>query len=141
MTEPHIRPIAIAAIRRGDDILAFEFRDEVRDHIFCRPLGGGIEFGELAEDAVRRELMEEIGAALERVTLLGVLENRFRHAGCDGHEIVFVFDADLADKSLYDRDDVGICADDGSKVAWHPLARFMSGDVPLYPDGLVGLLP
>jgi 8-oxo-dGTP pyrophosphatase MutT (NUDIX family) len=140
MTGSHIRPIAIAAIRRGDDVLAFEYYDQTRDQTFCRPLGGGIEFGELAEDAVRRELMEEIGAGLERVTLLGVLENRFRAFGRDAHEIVFVFDADLADKSLYDGYEVGICADDGSKVGWHPLARFSSGDVPLYPEGLAELL-
>jgi len=141
MSEQRIRPIAVAAIRRGDDILAIEFRDPTRDLTFCRPLGGGIEFGESSEDALRREFREEIGAELARVTLLGVLESRFVGFGRQGHEIVFVFDADLVDASLYERDIVGIVADDDTATAaWHPLRRFDDGTIPLYPDGLRDLL-
>jgi ADP-ribose pyrophosphatase YjhB (NUDIX family) len=137
---PRIRPIAIAVIRRGDHVLAFEMYDPSRDVTFCRPLGGGIEFGELSEDAVRRELLEEIGAELTNVRLIGVLENRFHGFERDGHEIVFVFDADLADRSLYEHDDLGVVTDVGAKVAWQPLSRFASGEAALYPDGLAELL-
>ena len=41
-----IRPIAICVLRRHDEILVIEGRDESRDLTFYRPLGGGIEFGE-----------------------------------------------------------------------------------------------
>ncbi len=137
---PTIRPIALAAPRRGDDLLVFECYDPTKDQAFYRPLGGGINFGETAEAAVRRELREELGADLLDVRRLGVLENIFHGFGRDGHEIAFVFDCRLADQTLYERDVVGEILDDaGTKVLWRSLRRFQAGS-PLYPDGLAALL-
>ena len=72
-----IRPIAICVLRRGDEILVMEARDDSRDLTFYRPLGGGIEFGERSDVAVRRELLEEIDAELEELYLLTIFENLF----------------------------------------------------------------
>ena len=49
-----------------------------------RPLGGGVEFGERAAEAVGREFVEEIGQALVDVRLLCVLENLFVYDGSRG---------------------------------------------------------
>ena len=138
---PQIRPIALAAIRRGDDILVFEGHDATKQETFYRPLGGGIEFGESAAEAVQRELQEELAVELSDVELLGVLENIFTASDRAGHEIVFVYSANLADLSMYERDAVGHVADEGSPVTWQPLSRFTSGKAILYPRGLVDLLP
>jgi ADP-ribose pyrophosphatase YjhB (NUDIX family) len=137
---PSIRPIALAVPRRGDDLLVFEYHDPTKDQTFYRPLGGGIEFGETAESAVRRELQEELGVDLLDIRRLGVLENIFRGFGRDGHEIAFVFGCQLADQTLYERDLVGEILDDaGTKVMWRPLSCFRC-DGPLYPEGLADLL-
>ncbi len=72
-----IRPISLAVIRHDDRILVFEGHDPSRDERFYRPLGGGIESGERAEDAVKRELREEVGAELINVRYIGTLENLF----------------------------------------------------------------
>jgi 8-oxo-dGTP pyrophosphatase MutT (NUDIX family) len=137
---PTIRPIALAVPRRGDDLLVFEYRDPTKDETFYRPLGGGIDFGETAESAVRRELWEELGVELLDVRLLGVLENLFHGFGRDGHEIAFVFGCRLADQTLYETDAVGEVLDDpGTKVMWRALSTFGPGN-PLYPDGLADLL-
>ena len=137
-----IRPLALAVIRRGDDLLVFEGYDETKNETFYRPLGGGIEFGERAADALRRELREELAAELTTITLLGVIENLFTAFGRPGHEIVFLYAADLLDQSLYERDHVGHVLDDGSPVMWQPLRRFTGADgaAPLYPYGLADLL-
>lgn len=45
-----------------------------------RPLGGTIEFGERAADALRREMVEEIGQAIAEPTLLAVLFARHPEA-------------------------------------------------------------
>ncbi|MEU8077771.1 NUDIX domain-containing protein [Catellatospora citrea] len=137
---PHIRNLALAVPRRGDDLLVFRGHDPTRKQTFYRPLGGGIEFGETAEQALHRELWEELAVELTGVRLLGVLENLFRGFGRDGHEIAFVFACDLADPSLYERDHVGEILDDaGTPVLWQPLSGF-DGTTPLYPAGLAGLL-
>ena len=137
---PSIRPIALAVPRRGEDLLVSEHHDPTKDQTFYRPLGGGIDFGETAESAVRRELIEELGVELVDVRGLGVLENIFHGFGQDGHEIVFIFGCHLADKTFYERDVVGEVLDNaGTKVMWRRLSSFNS-DNPLYPTGLADLL-
>jgi ADP-ribose pyrophosphatase YjhB (NUDIX family) len=135
-----IRAVALAVVRRGDAILVFEGRDEINGETFYRPLGGGIEFGESAADAVRRELREELAVELLNVELLGVVENIFEAFGRPGHEIVFVYSAEVADPEMYAADHVGRVLDEGSPVMWQSLSRFGDGEAILYPSGLIGLL-
>ena len=70
--------------------------------LFHRPLGGHVEFGEYALDAVQREFLEEIGQALIDVRLAGVVENIFEWGGATQHEIVFLFTAAFADETAYE---------------------------------------
>jgi 8-oxo-dGTP pyrophosphatase MutT (NUDIX family) len=82
-------------------ILVFDGFDRSKDSWYFRPLGGGIEFGEGSDEAMRRETREELGCGVEDLRLLGVIENRFVLEGEPGHEIVFVYDGVLEDRSLY----------------------------------------
>lgn len=43
--------------------------------------GGAVEFGETIEDAVKRELKEELSVGVEIVALLGVTDHILPHAG------------------------------------------------------------
>ena len=136
-----IRPIAICVLRRGDEILVMEARDESRNLTFYRPLGGGIEFGERSDVAVRRELLEEIGAELEELSLLTTFENLFEFEGEAWHEIVFVYEATLADPSLYDRRSFVVTEGTGTLPGiWRRLSDFDMASTPLYPDGLLAFL-
>ena len=65
MKKKRIRPLAICIFRHHDRILVAEGYDPVKKEYFFRPLGGGIEFGELSRETVCRELMEEIHAEVE----------------------------------------------------------------------------
>jgi hypothetical protein len=87
-------------------------------------------------------MREEIGAEVTNVRYLGLCENIFTHLGEMGHEIVLLFEAELVDKSLYERDDLEAVEPGGVvfKVLWKPLADFADGRGPLYPDGLLALL-
>ncbi|MBA2540663.1 MAG: NUDIX domain-containing protein [Deltaproteobacteria bacterium] len=142
-----IRVIAIAVISRPSDgaLLVYDGYDSVTRELYHRPLGGGIEFGETAEVAVRRELREEIGVELADVAMLGFLENLFTVDGRAGHQIVAVFSARLVDTSLYARDEIAFL-DNGVawKARWVVRAAFRSEHEPhgppLYPDGLASLL-
>jgi 8-oxo-dGTP pyrophosphatase MutT (NUDIX family) len=138
---PRIRPIAICVISRDDSILVFKGYDDIKKQIFYRPLGGGIEFGELSQDAVRREISEELGAELCNMHFMGMLENIFVYNGENGHELVFVYKADFADRSLYEREVINASEDDFKKfeAIWVPISTF-TPQAPIYPDGLLDLI-
>lgn len=139
-----IRPLAICVFRRGDTILAAEGYDDVKQQTFYRPLGGRIEFGETGAQTVARELDEEIHAAVANLRYLGALENIFIYNGQPGHEIVLVYDGDLVDTSLYQREFIEGWEDDDRLLfvaRWKSLDAFRQpGAPPLYPDGLLALL-
>lgn len=135
-----IRPLVLGVVRRGDELLVLVGHDAVKGQTFHRPLGGGIEFGELSEQALHREFAEELAVDLTGVQLLGMLENVFEFEGRPGHEIVVVYAADIADPAFYERPDPGPILDEGTPVRWLPLADVVAGRAVLYPDGLVDLV-
>jgi 8-oxo-dGTP pyrophosphatase MutT (NUDIX family) len=135
-----IRPLALAVIRRGEELLVFEAFDTVKRERFARLLGGGIEFGERAEEALRREFREELGAELESVRLLGLLENIFTYEGRPYHELVLVYEAGFVDETLYGHDTFVVLDDPDVPGVWRSPAVLAAAGIPLYPDGLAELL-
>jgi ADP-ribose pyrophosphatase YjhB (NUDIX family) len=138
-----VRALAIGVIRRDDDcILVFEGQDTLLGKTFYRPLGGGIEFGELGHQALVREIHEEVGVAISVVRQLGTLESIFTYQGRPGHEIVLAYEARFEAEGLYSQDTWQGRQDDGSPlcVLWKALAAFREGRALLYPDGLLALI-
>ena len=107
---------------------------------FHRLLGGHVEFGEAAMDAIRREILEETAAELLDPQCLGVLENRFVYEDQPGHEIVFVYSGSLSQPEPVP-DGGGWLSDNGDAiwVEWRPLASDGT-TIPLYPDGVEKLI-
>ena len=144
MSNERIRPIVIGIFCREDAILVFESREpDSRGRIFYRPLGGSIEFGEYGHEALARELREEIGAEITNTRYLGLRENLFRAPnGERAHEIVLVYEAELADEALYEKDEMLVTEDSGTTFMayWKPLSIFQRGEAPLYPNGLLEML-
>ena len=138
----HIRPIAICVFRNNSRILVFEGYDAIKNETYYRPLGGGIEFGESGEAAVRREIMEELHSEIRELEHLGYLENIFTHNGNTGHEIVMVYDGALAKAELYDQAEIEVIEANGERirVVWKSLHEFEEGKSILYPDGLLEML-
>jgi ADP-ribose pyrophosphatase YjhB (NUDIX family) len=132
-----IRPLAIGLIRRGDEILVMVVRDDQGRIKGWRPPGGGIEFGEPAERALIRELLEELGEPVECGRRICVLENIFMHEGSPGHEVVFVFEVEFSNPSAYATEqyayfDQGIA----NEVVWRKTSELLGSVEPLFPEGL-----
>ena len=133
----HIRPLALCVFRHHDALLVVEHFDATRQLKFYRPVGGGIEFGERAIDAIVREVREELNTEIHNVRYLYTLENIFVHHGQGGHEIVMLFQAEFVNRALYEQP-VLAGNENGSayQAVWKNLNEFHPDTAPLYPNGL-----
>ncbi|TCP55660.1 ribosomal protein L11 methyltransferase [Tumebacillus sp. BK434] len=134
------RPVALGIVEQQGKILVEKIvgKHMYGEGVYYRPPGGGIEFGEHSEQAVVRELREELGVEVTPAEFLGFLENIFRVEGSMGHEIVALYRVRLADETQYEQD-VFVLTDGDSQneAVWVPLADFASGDKLLMPSGLL----
>lgn len=131
-TAKNIRPLAVAVIRNQEKILAIRGVDHVKNEVFFRLPGGGIEFGETAEQTLRREFAEEFGTDIKVGRRLDVAENIFCYEGKNGHEIVFVFEAELADAKSYSPDGLPFVENgrEGRSAEWITVVP----EVRIYPE-------
>ena len=135
-----IRVIAICLFRRNGEILVAEGLDTSTSRRYARPLGGGVELGETSGQTIVREIREEIGAEVRDLKLLGVLENLFELEGEQRHEVVFVYDGQFVDQSLYEMAEIPLFEGGWLTGAiWRPLDRF-DEEYMLVPVGIKGLL-
>jgi ADP-ribose pyrophosphatase YjhB (NUDIX family) len=135
------RAIAIAVLRRGDEILVFEVPDPAKGVTGWRPPGGGIEFGERGAETVAREIDEELGVPVHEPRYLGTVENIFTYLGAKAHQLVRVYEVRFKDPHHYERERFDCVEANGVRFTciWKPIADFRGG-VPLYPDGLLELI-
>lgn len=135
-----IRLIASAVIRNGERILVWDDLNPATGEVVALPLAGGIEFGETGEAAIRRELMEEIGAVAADVRYLGTIEDIFEWNGQERHELHLIYDVELADRRLLELEQIEVDDEGQCYVArWRPLREFRTG-ARLVPDGLLALI-
>jgi ADP-ribose pyrophosphatase YjhB (NUDIX family) len=133
---------AVAVLRQEGRVLVERGYDRVAGSRFYRAIGGHVDFGERAADAVAREWREEYGLEVRELRLLGVVENLFTYEGRRGHEVVFAFEGRVADPDVYARDEFDGVDPDGRRheAVWVSMADLEDGAVPLSPDGLLALL-
>lgn len=142
MAEGRIRAVALAIFIRPRDgaVLAGRFGEP--DHIFYRPPGGGIEFGEYSGEAACREAVEELGHAVRADRLLGVVETHFVYEGRPRHEIIFNWLLHFEDPSLYEWDEFEAEEIDGERYVayWVHDGDLAARGIRLVPRELVPML-
>lgn len=143
MSRPQIAVKAFAVLlnQARDAHVVLRGRDSTKAPTdFHRLLGGHVEFGEAAMDAIRREVIEETAAELREPQCLGVPESRFVYEGQPGHEIVFVYWGWLDPPGPVPGEG-GWLSDNGAAM-WVEWRALLPDDdaIPLYPNGMEKLL-
>jgi ADP-ribose pyrophosphatase YjhB (NUDIX family) len=122
-----------------EHVLTCEGRHSVYGGLFYLLVGGGVEFGEHADEAVVREFREEIGRDVVVERLLDVVENIFTVGGKVGHEVVFIYAVTFAPgHEPRDLEAIDARESDNSRflARWLPIHEVAAGAFRIYPDGL-----
>lgn len=135
-----IRAIAVGLLVHDGHLLAEEYPANDRHDGFLRAPGGGVQFGEPAEAAVRREFAEELGVRIDSTRLLAVTENIFDAQGKRGHEIAHVFAIECTELTQLPVDGRLPVLDSDTSVGWYRLDTLRYGSRPLCPAGVLDLL-
>lgn len=134
-----IRPIVLGLAIKDNKLLVSEGFDKVKNQIFYRCLGGGIEFLETSTEALKREFLEEINIEIEVKDFLGIAENIFNYEGKNAHEIVLFYSIEISNSDLKDE---YIVNEEGklSKAMWVDIDEFKNGNRILYPKEIFKFL-
>jgi len=84
--------------------------------------GGFVEPRETAENALRREMREETGAAVENVEFCCSFPNVYEYSGYEVHTIDLFFRAEIPDETAL------FASDDAAELFWLPLAEVNPDD-------------
>jgi len=121
-------------LRNNKEILVGLGYDEVKKEHFGRIMGGGMNFGETAESAVRREIKEELLCEIENLEFVKLIENIFTYNGEQGHQITFLYKGNLANKNLYKQEKILVHDTNSFEAEWLPLSDVKNRKVKLYPE-------
>ena len=98
-------------------------------------IGGAIQVGERTEEAVIREVKEELGVKAQAGQLAFVVENRFEQAGVHFHNIEFHYFVDLLERAPL------TMQEDAKQLPCRWIALNQLHTVPLKPTFLKTVLP
>lgn len=134
-----IRPIVLGLVRNGNKLLVSKGYDKSKNQEFYRCLGGGIEFLERSEDALKREFKEEINIEIELGDFLGISENIFNYKGKDAHELILFYEAYINDKDYQQKYDL-LDDDIETEAVWVDIDKFKNKELILYPAQIFNYL-
>ena len=135
MIFPRIAPAAIIALTHGDKLMLSKYAG--RNYTRYGLLAGFIEIGETAEEAVAREVMEEVGLPVKNIRYYksqpwGIAGNLSVGYFCDldgDNDAVTLDETELASAEWFPRD--GIPAeDDGISLTREMIRLFAEGNEP-----------
>lgn len=128
-----IRPIALGLAIKNNKLLVSEGFDKVKNETFYRCLGGGIEFLEKSEEALKREFLEEINIDITVKDFLGISENIFTYQGKKAHELILFYSIDISDDNY--QEEYKVIDDHGETIAkWIDIEEFKNKNKILYPE-------
>ena len=128
-----IRPVVLGIAIKNGKILVSEGYDKVKKQTFYRCLGGGIEFLETSQEALKREYKEELGIDIIVEDFCGISENIFTYQGKNAHELILFYNIKIQDKDV--REKYHIIDDNRESDAyWIDVNEFKNNKKIIYPE-------
>lgn len=128
-----IRPIVLGIVKRDNKILVSKGYDKIKNEIFYRSIGGGIEFLENSKDALKREFKEELNIDINVGDFLGISENIFTYNGRNAHELILFYNVEISDSNYKEKYHI---IDDNCKTdaMWINIDKFINKELKIYPE-------
>ena len=128
-----IRPIVLGIVKKENKILVSEGYDKVKDEVFYRSIGGGVEFLENSKEALKREFKEELNIDINVGEFLGISENIFIYNGKNAHELILFYDVDIKDEDYKEKYHI---IDDNCETdaMWIDIDKFKNRELKIYPE-------
>ena len=128
-----IRPIVLGLAVKNNKLLVSEGFDSVKNQTFYRCLGGGIEFLEKSEVALKREFLEEINKDITIKDFLGISESIFTYEGKRAHELILFYSIELSNEDF--QEEYKFIDNNRSYTAkWVDIKDFKDNKKILYPE-------
>jgi ADP-ribose pyrophosphatase YjhB (NUDIX family) len=137
------RQAALCLLLKDDSFLVAEITDSHSGNVLHRPPGGGIEKDESPEQAVRRELREELGLRLLSLLALGPVDHIWFWEGRELHERAWLFASDSAEYPCFSRGETPeLLEADGQRfrTVWRPIRDVPESLPALCPSALCDVL-
>lgn len=136
-----IRLKTLAWIENKGALFVVRNLDKVKGNHYYRPIGGSVNFGERALDALMREVQEELGTS---ITITGeplIVENIFTCDGKPGHEIDYLYPSRFDNPAFYERRTFRLVEETGEAfdATWIEISDCLNGHFRLVPEGLLEL--
>lgn len=104
-------------------------------------MGGGVDWQETSEEALKREFWEEIGAELTNINYLGCIENIFTLENKPRHEIIQLYSCDFADSRFYQLQELTFTEKTRTKIAlWVDINSCLSRELIVVPEEFLNYL-
>ena len=87
--------------------------------------GGFVDMYETGEEGMQREIQEETGLVITRLTYLFSIPNRYRYSGMTIHTLDMFYTAEVDDNAMPE------AADDAAELMWMPLDKVNPKDFGL----------
>ena len=128
-----IRPVVLGISKKNNKILVSQGYDKKTGQTFYRCLGGGIEFLETSQEALKREYKEELNIDIEVGEFCGIAENIFEFEGNKAHELILFYYIKIKESDF--KEEYHMLEDGGENDAfWIDIEDFKSNNKILYPQ-------
>jgi len=139
MSLDSIRFKAAALFVHQGNILVEEVENRDTGETWFVPPGGGVEYAESSLQALKREILEELGWNIKDEKLIGSFESFHVINGIEEHEISFVYFAVPENSSVFKESEFRISEDNGNRkiFTWMSIPDLAKPGALLYPKGLL----